>query len=73
METINLICFKCIHWNDLDGCEAFPDGIPDGILMNNEHSRPLPGQDNDFVFQEFDKNTNYDGEILSRPTRETDK
>jgi len=51
-ETIDLICYNCKHHNLLiGGCRAFPDGIPDEILQNNEHSRPLAGQGNDLVFE----------------------
>ncbi len=48
--TIDLICFKCKNFNFL-GCIAFPDGIPNEILMSNEHSKPLLDQGNDIVFQ----------------------
>jgi hypothetical protein len=48
-ETINLICFHCIHirrgWEG-GGCDAFPDGIPDEILLNNKHDKPLKDQGN---------------------------
>jgi len=52
-ETINLICYGCIHhnqpWEGI-GCKAFPDGIPDKILLENKHDKPLKEQDNDLVF-----------------------
>lgn len=49
--TIDLICFKCKHTNPyMAGCFAFPEGIPDEILLTNEHSKPLPEQGNDLVF-----------------------
>ena len=57
METIDLICFKCKHWGSF-GCKAFPEGIPNEILMENEHSKPLPGQGNDIVFEEKLTNNN---------------
>jgi hypothetical protein len=37
-------------WKTPQGCHAFPDGIPDEILLTNEHSKPLSGQSNDLVF-----------------------
>jgi hypothetical protein len=37
------------------GCLAFPDGIPDEIDFNNNHSSPLPEQDNDIVFEESER------------------
>ena len=31
---------------------GIPDGIPDEILHGeNDHSTPLPGQSNDFIYQ----------------------
>tara|TARA_B100000745_G_C19803992_1_gene264650 strand:+ start:167 stop:310 length:144 start_codon:yes stop_codon:yes gene_type:complete len=45
---------------------AFPNGIPEEILDgSNDHTKPLPNQDNDIVFLDledenellFDKNT----------------
>jgi len=33
-------------------CKAFPDGIPDEIAYrDNKHSKPLPGQKNNIVFE----------------------
>ena len=54
-ETIDLICFKCKHWS-LIGCAAFPEGVPDEILLTNVHDKPLPEQDNDLVFQKKQNN-----------------
>ena len=52
-ETINLICFTCKHFGKGGGaCAAF-DEIPDNILRTNKHSKPLPGQLNNLVY-EFD-------------------
>ena len=49
----NFICFKCKHENWFStGCAAFPEGIPDEILLSNKHSEPLPGQKNNLVFEE---------------------
>ena len=54
------ICFKCKHRDIFeDGCKAFPDGIPDEILSgDNDHSKPLPGQQNDIVFEPKEKDSN---------------
>ena len=52
--TKKLICFKCKHWKIHEmGCNAFEE-IPDEVLINNEHNKPLPDQDNDLVFEEGD-------------------
>jgi len=46
------ICIGCKHLSNELRCNAFPDGIPAEILNNkNDHSKPLPGQQNDFVFE----------------------
>jgi len=35
-----------------NNCKAFPDGIPIGIAYGrNKHTRPLPDQKNDTVFE----------------------
>ena len=48
----NFICTKCQHFRMLSiGCDAFPDGIPDEILENNKHSKPIKGQNNKIVFK----------------------
>ena len=53
MEAVKLICFGCKHLRlDEGGCDAFPDGIPDEITSGeNDHSTPLPDQENDIVFE----------------------
>ncbi len=52
-DTKNLICFNCIHFRPVaGGCEAFPEGIPDEILQDNKHDKPLPDQNNKIVFEE---------------------
>jgi hypothetical protein len=50
------ICFDCIHYRPSDDddepmkCDAYPDGIPDEIIMNDlDHTVPLPG-DNGIQF-----------------------
>jgi len=52
-DTIDLICFKCKHFRRFEGgCEAFPEGIPDEVLIPNRHDEPLRElQDNDIVFE----------------------
>lgn len=49
--TENHICMRCVHL-DIDGCSAFPNGIPDEILISGKHFKPVPGQINNLVFQE---------------------
>ncbi|CAB4126209.1 hypothetical protein UFOVP153_39 [uncultured Caudovirales phage] len=60
MEAISLICFKCKHFREIEGgCDAFPDGIPEEITSgDNEHSKPLPDQKNDIVFEPIKKKKN---------------
>jgi len=37
-------CITCIHRNGVATCEAFPDGIPEEILMADiPHVSPYPG------------------------------
>lgn len=51
-DTKDLICSRCKHYRFLDdGCDAFPEGIPDKILLTNEHDKPLPEQKNDLIFE----------------------
>ena len=54
MERVNLICLQCEHYTPLKGgCKAFPfasGGVPEEIIENNRHDKPLPGQKNDLVF-----------------------
>ena len=47
------VCFKCKHKEPGEmGCKAFPMDIPDEITSGeNDHSKPLPGQGNDIVFE----------------------
>jgi hypothetical protein len=49
--TIDLICHRCKHWAPITGCVAFPDGIPDEILVTNKHNKPLPKQTDDLIFE----------------------
>ena len=51
-DTIDAICLRCKHLReDEGGCDAFPGGIPDQILLDNKHSKPLPEQDNKIIFE----------------------
>ncbi len=51
------ICNRCKHYNQDGTCRAFPDRIPDEILDGeNDHSKPLPEQDNELVFVEIEEN-----------------
>ena len=52
---INDLCISCKHYELGRQCKAFeeiPDVIWDG---NNDHSKPLPGQKNDIIFNPIDK------------------
>jgi len=62
----DIICIKCKHWinNDVQNlCKAFPKatkkfpkGIPWEIISGeNDHSRPLPDQGNDIVFEPIEE------------------
>ena len=45
------LCFKCKNYFGDLSCMAFKE-IPEEILVgDNDHSEPLPGQDNDIVFE----------------------
>ena len=44
-------CGNCKNYIGDLKCYAFLDGIPNTILNgDNDHSKPLPNQDNDIVF-----------------------
>lgn len=53
MEAVDLICFKCKHFREIEGgCNAFPEGIPEEITSgDNEHSKTLESQGNSIVFE----------------------
>ena len=53
MEAVDLICFRCKHWRKFNGgCDAFGNDIPREITSGlNDHSKPLPEQENDIVFE----------------------
>ena len=56
--TSNFICFKCKNYDDIMGCSAFPDGIPNEIIMSNVHDKPLPNQENNLIFEKRKKTEN---------------
>lgn len=57
MELRDLICLRCKHFDDFKpGCEAFPEDIPEEITSGeNDHAKPLEGQENDIVFEPIKK------------------
>ncbi len=39
-----VLCLVCSHYYQTCTCKAFPDGIPDKILMGEaDHTKPFPG------------------------------
>lgn len=51
--TIEPRCLSCHHFNEggVFTCRAFPGGIPDEILMNDEpHNQVLEGQEGSFTY-----------------------
>lgn len=52
-----LLCVICKNYLDEGTCLAFPNGIPQEILTGEgNHAEPLPGQGNNFVFEELNDN-----------------
>lgn len=53
MTFIEPICFKCKNFDiNKNTCKAFKKEIPEEILFgDNDHSKPLPEQENDLVFE----------------------
>lgn len=52
----NNLCITCKNYIQETKCKAFAKGIPDDILLGfNNHSKPLPDQDNDIVFEAKEK------------------
>lgn len=49
------VCNNCKHYRpEADGftCSAFPDGIPEEILLGiNDHSEPMQGQTGSHVYE----------------------
>jgi hypothetical protein len=56
MIFLEPICFNCTHFNiETSTCKAFTKEIPFEILNGeNNHSKPLPEQENDIVFEPVD-------------------
>lgn len=45
-------CITCQNYNCNLTCIAFPNGIPQEILVGeNDHTEPLPEQENNIVFE----------------------
>jgi len=45
-------CFNCKRFYKNTICPAFPEGIPDEILLGeNNHKKPLPNQKNKIVYE----------------------
>ena len=54
-KVINeVVCFGCKHLIKYPKCKAFKN-IPQIIRNGNDHSKPLPEQDNDIVFEAKEK------------------
>jgi hypothetical protein len=52
------LCQNCKFYTGDLTCLAFPERIPDAILLGeNNHSKPLPEQDNNIVFVDIKDNT----------------
>lgn len=50
------LCNNCKNYLGNLRCLAFPFRIPELILIReNDHSKPLPEQDNDIVFEPINK------------------
>lgn len=63
---VNSPCRDCIHnyannGEGINGCRAFPEGIPTNVLLPNGHSKHIPGQKGDYIFKEalYDELTPY--------------
>ena len=57
MEAKDLVCLRCKHYRPLaGGCEAFGLDIPKKIIWEGDpHTKPLPEQENDIVFEPIKK------------------
>lgn len=53
MIYVEPICINCKHYDlEKSTCSAFPEQIPDEIYLgDNDHSKPLPDQKNEIVFE----------------------
>ena len=44
MMTTSLQCIQCVHYRLDLKCDAFPDGIPEPIILGeHDHHEPYPG------------------------------
>jgi hypothetical protein len=49
---VKIVCNECKHRKPKGICTAFKKGIPSVIFSGkNQHSKPLPNQGNDIVFE----------------------
>ena len=51
-------CLDCKHYDWLTTtftCDAFPQGIPDDIIMGRPHLAPIKGQGNGIVYEKLEK------------------
>jgi len=63
----NSRCYNCKNYIGGLSCLAFPEEIPNEILLGeNPHEQPLKGQENEIVFEE--KQSEYDTNVTSIPT-----
>ena len=46
-------CFNCKHYLFFSKCDAFNEIPLDIIRGENDHSEPLPNQDNDITFEQI--------------------
>ena len=54
--VMSVQCLACKHLGKPVTCKAFPEGIPKKILDGKiDHSKPLPDQSNDIVFEKREK------------------
>ncbi len=53
---IPVLCINCRFYIGKSKCKAFTKKIPPEILEGkNDHSKPLPNQDNEIVFEPIKK------------------
>lgn len=51
MTPINIICLKCKNYIKNGKCKAFEEIPLEIINGDNDHSKPLPDQKNDIIFE----------------------
>jgi hypothetical protein len=50
--SLKTLCISCKYYEGAFFCKAFPKEIPQQILTGeNDHTKPLPNQKNDIVFE----------------------